>query len=87
MYSNKKKLLKLKIILQKYKQLYHILKNTNCGKLNFIWIADSPTFSENPITPEHIRTEIFKNFRNKFCPKLNKSEFYYTNSVVKDNEN
>lgn len=48
------------------------LENPSCDTQDLIWVADFQTFSENPAMPEHVRTWLLQNYKNRFRPESNK---------------
>jgi hypothetical protein len=48
------------------------LENPSCDSQDLIWVADFQTFSENPAMPEHVRTWLLQNYKNRFRPETNK---------------
>jgi hypothetical protein len=45
------------------------LENPSCDMQDLIWVADFQTFSENPAMPEHVRTWLLQNYKNRFRPE------------------
>ncbi len=45
------------------------LENPSCDKQDLIWVSDFQTFSEDPAMPNHVRTWLLQNYRNRFKPK------------------
>lgn len=48
------------------------LENPSCDTQDLIWVADFQTFSDNPAMPEHVRTWLLQNYKNRFRPESNK---------------
>jgi hypothetical protein len=48
------------------------LENPSCDTQDLIWVSDFQTFSENPAMPDHVRTWLLQNYKNRFRPDINK---------------
>ena len=48
------------------------LENPACDTQDLIWVSDFQTFSENPAMPEHVRTWLLQNYKNRFRPDTNR---------------
>jgi hypothetical protein len=44
------------------------LENPTCDKQDLIWVSDFQTFSENTAMPDHVRTWLLENYKNRFKP-------------------
>lgn len=50
-------------LLKNYK-----LENPGCDMQDLVWVADFQTFLENPTMPEHVRSWLLQNYKNRFRP-------------------
>ena len=48
------------------------LENPACDIQDLIWVSDFQTFSENPAMPEHVKTWLLQNYKNRFRPDTNR---------------
>lgn len=48
------------------------LENPACDTQDLIWVSDFQTFSENPAMPDHVRTWLLQNYKNRFRPDINR---------------
>lgn len=48
------------------------LENPACDAQDLVWVSDFQTFSENQAMPEHVRTWLLQNYKNRFRPESNK---------------
>nr|YP_009364072.1 hypothetical protein [Pediastrum duplex]AQU64446.1 hypothetical protein [Pediastrum duplex] len=44
------------------------LENPNYNKQDLVWVSDFQTFNDNTAMPDHVRTWLLENYRNRFRP-------------------